>query len=174
VAKVSVILSAYNAEKYLAIAVKSILDQTFGDFELFLINDASTDGTGDIIRSFSDTRIIHINNGINLGVAVSANKCMDAANGEYIARMDADDISLPHRFERQVKFMDENPDIGICGSWIDTIGPYNNYTNKYPADHAEIKYRMLYENFFCQPVIMLRKKFFDKFNLRYVPSFFPT
>lgn len=172
--KVSVILSAYNAEKYLAFAVESILNQTFGDFEMFLINDASTDGTGRIIGSFSDPRIININNRTNLGVAVSANRCMDMANGEYIARMDADDISMPRRFEYQVKFMDENPDVGVCGSWIDTIGPYKNYTNKYPADHAEIKYRMLYENPFCQPVIMLRKKLFDKFNLRYEPSFFPS
>lgn len=172
--KVSVILSAYNAEKYIAMAVESILKQTFGDFEFFIVNDASTDRTSEIIKSFTDSRIISINNMENLGVAVSANICMDAAKGEYIARMDADDISFSHRFELQVNLLDNNPKVGICGAWLRTIGSGKNYTEKYAVSSKEIKFRMLLENPFAQPVIMLRKSFFDKYGLRYVSSYFPS
>lgn len=172
--KVSVILSAYNAEKYIAAAVESILKQTFSGFEFFIVNDASTDKTGEILKSFTDSRIIIINNPENLGVAVSANRCMDMAKGEYIARMDADDISLPRRFELQVKLLDENPQTGICGAWLRTIGTGKNYTEKYAQTSGEIKFRMLLENPFAQPVIMMRKVFFDKHTLRYEPSYFPS
>jgi glycosyltransferase involved in cell wall biosynthesis len=121
--KISVIMSAYNAEKYIRQAIGSILSQTMGDFEFFIVNDASTDSTAEIISSFNDRRIIRIENKINKGIAASANACMDAAKGEYIARMDADDISMPQRFKRQADFLDNNPETSMCGSWIKTFGP---------------------------------------------------
>ncbi|MBN2754700.1 MAG: glycosyltransferase [Candidatus Goldbacteria bacterium] len=172
--KVTVILSAFNAEKYIKEAIESILAQSFSDFEFFIVNDGSVDKTGSIIASFKDKRIIKINNKKNKGVGVSVNKCFNAAKGMYIARMDADDISMPQRFEKQVKFLDENMDVGICGCWIKTFGSGKHYINKYPSLHQDIKFKMLTENPFPQPGIMLRKKMFDRHNLRYKPECFPS
>ena len=172
--RVSVILSVYNAEKHLKQAIESILYQTFSDFEFFIVNDASTDSTASIISSFKDSRIIRIDNTKNSGVAVSANRCFDAAKGEYIARMDADDISMPKRFERQVMYMDNHTDVGICGSWIKTFGTKKNYIHRYPAEHEEIKFMMFKDNPFAQPAIMLRKSMFDKYSLRYKQECFPS
>jgi len=172
--KVSVILSAYNAEKYIPAAVESILSQTFRDIEFFIVNDASNDGTGKIIESFTDSRIKYVKNTVNLGVAVSVNNCMDRAKGEYIARMDADDISLPRRLERQADFLDKNCSVGICGAWIKTFGPGKNYTDRFPVSPEEIKFKMLIENPLAQPAIMIRKSMFDKYSLRYIPEYFPS
>ena len=115
-------MPAYNAEKYIAESIESILSQTFTDFEFIIINDASTDSTKEIIESFQDSRIILINNEQNLGVAKSLNIGIATAKGKYIARMDADDISLPERFQTQFNFMEKNPDIDICGSWARMFG----------------------------------------------------
>src|SRR5688572_15109961 len=95
--KVSVIMPAYNAARYIQEAIKSILEQTFADFELIIINDGSSDATLDCIKSFSDPRIKLINNEKNLGIIKSRNIGLDAASGEYIAKMDSDDVSLPSR-----------------------------------------------------------------------------
>ena len=99
--KISVILPAYNAENYISQAIDSILAQTYGDFEFIILNDCSTDGTERIILSFDDPRIRYVRNEQNLGVAATLNRGLELAAGEYIARMDADDISLPERFFRQ-------------------------------------------------------------------------
>src|SRR3989338_7703392 len=99
---ISVIMPVYNGEKYLREAIESILNQSFSDFELFIINDGSTDGTAGIIASFHDPRIVYLKNESNLGLSRSYNRGIDAARGKYIARMDADDMSIPKRFERQI------------------------------------------------------------------------
>lgn len=172
--KISVILSAYNAEKYIRQAIGSILSQTMRDFEFFIVNDASTDSTAEIISSFNDSRIIRIENKTNKGAIESLNACMNLAKGEYIARMDADDISMPQRFKRQADFLDNNSETGMCGSWIKTFGPTKNYIHKYPCSHADIKFMMLTNNPFPHPGMMLRKKLFDKFKLRYKQDTFPA
>lgn len=123
--KVTVLMSVYNGEKYLREAIESILNQTFTDFEFIIINDGSTDSSRSIIQSYNDSRIRLIDNERNIGLTSSLNNGIDLANGEYIARMDADDISLPERFEKQIEYMDANPDIAVCGGWAYVIDKEN-------------------------------------------------
>src|SRR5690242_9290742 len=111
--KVSVILPAYNVEKYIADAVNSILLQSFGDFELLVIDDGSTDNTRGIVQSINDPRLLYLSNGRNAGLAFTLNKGIDQSSGQYIARMDGDDISLPDRFRKQVAYLDEHPEVSM-------------------------------------------------------------
>jgi len=97
---ISVIMPVFNGEKYLSLAIESILEQTFTDFEFIIINDGSTDDSEKIILSYQDRRIRYIKNKENLNIGRTLNKGIDLAKGKYIARMDCDDISLPNRFER--------------------------------------------------------------------------
>src|SRR3989338_10709157 len=120
-AKISVIMSVYNGMPYLPEAVKSILNQTYKNFEFIIIDDASTDQSTKYLRFLKDKRIKLIKNSKNLGLAASLNKALKFAKGEYIARMDADDISLPKRFEKQVKFFKKHPSVDICGTWVNLI-----------------------------------------------------
>ncbi len=114
---VSVVMPVYNGEKYLAEAIESILAQTFSDFELIIVDDGSTDGSGEIIRSYEkrDKRIWLIQQESNLGVSVARNTGIAAAAGEYIAFTDCDDISLPRRLEKQTAYLNANPRIGAVG-----------------------------------------------------------
>lgn len=115
---ISVILPAYNAEKYLKEAIDSILGQTYKNFELIIINDGSTDTTEEIILSYDDSRIRYVKNEKNLKLIKTLNKGIDMAKGKYIARMDADDISLPNRLQVEYDFMEAHPDISVCSTLI--------------------------------------------------------
>ncbi len=95
---ISVLMPAYNGEKFLAEAIDSVLNQTFPDFELLIVNDGSGDATETIIKGYSDNRIVYIKNDINRGLIYTLNKGVDEAKGKYIARMDVDDICLPERW----------------------------------------------------------------------------
>lgn len=119
--RVTVLMPVYNGEKYLREAMDSILTQTFTDFEFLIINDGSTDRSVEIIVSYNDTRIRLVHNENNLKLVATLNKGLDLARGEYIARMDCDDISLPERLARQVAFMEAHPELGICGTWAKKI-----------------------------------------------------
>lgn len=131
--KVTVLMPVYNGEKYLREAIESILDQTFTDFEFLIINDGSTDGSVGIVESYKDRRIRLVHNEKNLGLIASLNRGMELARGEYIARMDCDDISLPLRLEKQVVFMDAHPEIGVCGSWAKVIDENGNVNGSIKA-----------------------------------------
>ena len=115
---ISVIMPAYNAEKYIREAIDSILAQTFTDFEFIIIDDGSKDYTTAIVQSYSDSRIRFYQNERNVGVAATLNRGLDLAQGEYIARMDADDISLPERFEKQKAYLDTYNKIAVCGTSV--------------------------------------------------------
>ena len=131
---VSVLLPAYNAEKYLRESIDSILNQTFTDFELLIINDGSTDKTEEIILSYNDSRIRYIKNEMNLKLIKSLNKGIDLSRGKYIARMDADDISLPNRLKEQVEFMENHNDISACSSLMYLMTEKNiSQWDYYPA-----------------------------------------
>ena len=110
-------MSVYNGEKYVAQAITSIINQTFQDWELLVINDGSTDKSFEIMNSFAsqDKRVVVIDNGKNIGLTKSLNKGIIYSRGEYIARQDADDISLPERIAKQVDFMEKNKTVGCCG-----------------------------------------------------------
>ncbi|MGA2121748.1 MAG: glycosyltransferase [Methanoregula sp.] len=114
--KITVLMSVFNGEKYLREAVESILGQTYTDFEFLIIDDASMDSSSEILRQYADPRIRLINNEKNLGLTKSLNMGIALAEGEYIARMDADDISLPDRFEKQIAFLERTPEIALLGT----------------------------------------------------------
>ncbi len=120
---VSVIMSNYNTpEEFLREAIESILNQTYSDFEFIIVDDCSTDNSLDIIASYDDPRIVLLKNEENLGITKSLNRALKIAKGEYVARMDGDDIALPERFEKQVALLTENPDVIVCGTWVELIG----------------------------------------------------
>lgn len=115
--KISVIMSVYNGERYLGEAVESILNQTFRDFEFIIVDDGLSDNSLIVINNYAekDGRIKIIKNEQNIGLTKSLNKALKSAQGEYIARMDCDDVSFPDRFEKQVSFLKDNAEIGIVG-----------------------------------------------------------
>lgn len=168
--KVTVLMSVYNGEKYLKETIKSILKQKFKDFEFLIINDGSTDKSIEIIESYSDNRIKLINNEKNIGLTATLNKGLDLAQGEYIARIDSDDISLPIRLKKQVNFMDENPQIGVCGSWVKFFQDSSAIV-KYPLTSNEIKVEMLFENPLAHPSVIIRKDLLKQNNLYYDTEF---
>jgi glycosyltransferase involved in cell wall biosynthesis len=127
--KVTVLMPVYNGEKYLREAIESILNQTFIDFEFLIINDGSTDRSVEIIESYSDPRIRLVHNERNMKLIATLNKGLELARGEYIARMDCDDISLPERLAKQVAFMDANPEVGVLGTAFQTIDSYGKSLN---------------------------------------------
>jgi glycosyltransferase involved in cell wall biosynthesis len=116
--KLSVVMAVFNGEKYLTEAIESVLDQTFSDFEFFIVNDGSIDGTENIIQEYleKDSRIIYLKNEINSGQSKSWNRAIEAARGEFIIRMDADDICVLDRFEKQYQYVMSHPDVGVLGS----------------------------------------------------------
>ncbi|MEA2162522.1 MAG: hypothetical protein QOK37_649 [Thermoanaerobaculia bacterium] len=114
--RVAVLMSFYNDERFLGAAIESILCQTYSDFELILINDGSTGRSREIAASFSDSRIRLVDNDTNLGLARSLNRGLAMARSEYVARMDGNDISLPARLAKQVRFLDSHPDVAVVGA----------------------------------------------------------
>jgi len=166
---ISVVMPAYNAEKYLAVAIESILWQTFTDFEFIIVNDGSTDHSLDVVKSFSDMRIKIIDTKTNMGNYAARNKGHRVACGKYICVMDADDIAFPHRLARQYAFMEQNPDIGIAGSCLKYVGS-NQIVFREP-EYELNKIKLLKNNYICHPSIIMRQKFLRKYNLLYDESF---
>ncbi len=155
--KISVVMSVYNAEKYLREAIESILYQTFYDFEFIIINDGSTDNSLEIIKSYSDNRIVLIDQ-INTGLAMALNNGIKKSRSEYIARMDADDVSMPERLEKQYIFLENNLDhiiVGCNGVLIDKDGNYI-FTSDQPAYDEDAK-KNLPETPFFHSSVMMRK-----------------
>ena len=155
--KVTVLMSVYNGEKYLKEAVDSILNQTFTDFEFLIINDGSTDKTLEILQSYHAPRIKIINNEKNTGLTKSLNKGLRTAKGEYIARMDADDVSLPTRLERQVKFMTQHNEVGLLGSSWYTINGDGKKTGINKAANGKQAV-----HFMCHGSVVMRKWCLEK------------
>ena len=161
--KISVIMAVYNGGKYLGGAIDSILNQTFKDFEFIVVNDGSTDNTEEILNTYSDRRLRTITQE-NMGLAKSLNKAIKISKGRYIARMDADDLSLPKRLELQVAFLDKYKNVGL-------IGTASNYINEdgrilltvsMPADNEIIQKRLLKENCFVHGSVMIRREVLEK------------
>jgi glycosyltransferase involved in cell wall biosynthesis len=158
--RVSIILPIYNAELFLGTALRSILDQTFVDFELIAINDGSTDNSADILASFHDNRLRIINNDGNKGLIHTLNKGLDEAKGKYIARMDADDVALPNRLEIQLKRLAENPSIVLIGTnmeQIDSRGLTVGYID-YPETDMSIRETLKTHSAFGHPTVIFDKK----------------
>lgn len=165
--KVSVIMSVFNGEEYLAEAIGSILNQTFQDFEFIIVNDGSTDGTGQILESFDDQRIIVVPNPQNLGLTRSLNTGLRMARGKYIARQDADDVSLPQRLEKEVAFLDENKNVGLVGTYYLMINESGKvlHTIKCLTEGGELKEKLLEGNQFGHGSVMFRAECIEKVGL---------
>ncbi|TEW50706.1 glycosyltransferase family 2 protein [Psychromonas algicola] len=172
---VSVVMSVFNAEKYLKEAIESILDQSYQNIEFIIINDGSIDDSLNIIKGFSaiDERIKLVSRR-NRGLPFSLNEGLDLAKGEYIARMDADDISFKERLSEQVLYMEANPEIGVCGTWAEVFGEYKNgnSTLKHPSSHDALLPKLLFSVCFIHPTVMFRKEVLNSYKLRYHIDYF--
>jgi len=162
--RVSVVMAVYNGERFLRQAIDSILSQTYADFEFIVINDGSTDGTAEILNSYADRRL-RVLTQPNMGLVKSLNRGIAMAGGDYIARMDADDISLPQRLELQAKWLDGHPQTAVLGTAnlvIDEndrpIGRHSHPTRSVAIEHA------LLDGFcpLCHGSVMFRKACFDQ------------
>jgi glycosyltransferase involved in cell wall biosynthesis len=159
-AKVSVITAVFNGEKSLARSVESVLSQSMSDFEFIIVNDASTDSSADILAGFDDPRILVIENEKNLGLSASLNRALAVAKGEFVARHDADDLSLPERFEQQVAYLDAHPQVGVLGSQMETVDEHGKNLGKYalPISQGMIAWNLLFDRSFAHPSVMMRRE----------------
>jgi hypothetical protein len=159
---VSVVMPIYNAQRFGPAAIESILHQTFTDFEFIIVDDCSTDQTPDLLQAYqqADSRIRVIRLGHNQGATAALNRGCQEMVGHYIARMDADDISLPDRLEKQVAFLDAHPEVGVVGCWIqnmDASGQIDRVV-RLPAQNGLIKWLMLFFSPFAHPTVMMRRE----------------
>ena len=159
--KISVVMSVYNGEKHLRESIESILNQTFTDFEFIIVNDGSTDNSLEIIKSYDDERIKIINNEENIGLTKSLNKAIKQARGVYIARQDADDISLSNRLELQFKFLEKHPEVALLGTGIYVIDENGDEIEK-RIMHPNPKRSLLKGNRFIHGSVMFRKSVIDE------------
>ena len=169
---ISVVMSVYNGEKYLEESIESILNQTYENFEFIIIDDGSTDNSLKILNEYkkSDSRIIIRNNYKNRGLIYSLNKGIKISKGKYIARMDADDISLLSRFEKQIDFMEKNVDITILSTGIEIFkNKFKLFKKKIilSKNSEELKIETLFNCSLAHPTVMIRKKDLEESGLKY-------
>jgi len=172
--RVTVLMPAYNVERYIGQAIKSVLDQTFTQFELLVIDDASTDGTLDIVHAFaSDSRVRVVRQEHNRGRPRTRNHGLDIAKSEYVAFLDADDYCAPERLAKQVAYLDANPHIGGVGSWkkwVDMDGSQvAGEIRRFPLEPDEVACKMIRECTLGQTSLMLRRTAIG--NYRYDPAY---
>ena len=175
--KISVIMSAYNSAQYIGESISSVLNQTFRDFELIIVNDYSTDNTLEVIKTYSvqDYRIVVINNDSNLQQAISRNKAAKIARGEYIAILDSDDISLPHRLEVQYDYSRKHPDIVLIGCGAEIINDSGSVIGrKHPSsDLNKLKFELTTTNPIVHSGVFYKKTTVDSlggYNNNYLHS----
>lgn len=169
----TVIMPVYNGEKYLEEAIDSILNQTFTDFKLLVLNDNSTDSTLEILQAYQkkDKRVEIINKTINEGPANLRNEGIEKAQTEFIALMDADDIALPTRFEKQLAIFKQYPNIGVCGTWFTFFGDKQKLI-KHNVKPEALKVQFLSSCGIGNPTVMFRKSAIKDFRFehQYVPA----
>ena len=161
---VSVLIPCYNSEKFVEQAVRSIMGQTYKNLEIIAINDCSSDRTGEILQRLAseDSRILYIENKINLKLAKTLNKAIDLARGDFIARMDADDISLKKRIEVQINYLLKHQDIDLVSAYalkINMLGELGGFI-KVPIMHSEIASILPMRSTFVHPLVLAKKSFF--------------
>lgn len=163
---VSIIMPVYNSEKYIRDTIDSVLTQDYDHFEFIIINDGSTDSSVGIIESYTDKRIRLLHNDGNRGLVFSLNRAIDEARAPYIARIDADDIAFPQRIKLQAAFLDNNPEVGLCGTWYENMGDKTGPV-RLETEHNEIVFRLLYQFHMLHPSWMFRKEVLQKNLIRY-------
>jgi glycosyltransferase involved in cell wall biosynthesis len=165
--QVTILTTTYNRAQYLREALDSCLAQSFTDFEILIVDDASTDDTGAILALYRDERIRVVRNERNLGMCSARNRGLSEARGELVAQLDSDDIALPFRLERQVAFMAAHPDVGVCGSWAEYFSPGHTYIWRFPTTVEEIRAQMVFHNPVCHSSTILRPDFLARHGLRF-------
>lgn len=166
--EISVIMGIYNMankKEIMRLAIESILNQTYKNFEFIICDDGSSDETYEILKEFckKDERILLLKNNKNRGLAYSLNHCLSIAKGKYIARMDADDISMPNRLEKQIKFLDEYLEYAMVGCNLLFINDKGIWGKRILAEKPTKK-SFLFTSPFCHPAIVMRKEVLDKVN----------
>ncbi|MBO7299435.1 MAG: glycosyltransferase family 2 protein [Kiritimatiellae bacterium] len=176
--RVSVVMPVFNTKtEYFKESINSILGQSFNDFELLIIDNGSDCYVADIVKSYSDKKIKYFKFEKNQGPAIARNKGIDEAEGEYIAFIDSDDISLSQRLEKQVEFLDNNFDVGCLGTAFEVICENPNKMRRFNSlrEHFEIECYLVFTGCtLCQSSIMIRKSILDKCNIRYRPEWVPS
>lgn len=171
--QVSVLMPIYKTSpEHLKQAIESVLNQTFTDFEFLILDDCPTDNREDIVNSFKDRRIKYLKNDKNSGITSSRNKLIDLANGEYLAVMDHDDISLPERFEEQVKILNTHPEVGVVGCWVERFP--NIKIAKYPENNKDIERYLMQGCAVAHTAAMIRKSVLIDNNIGYEEEFSPS
>lgn len=164
---VSVIIPMYNAQEYIVESLESILNQTYKNIEIIIIDDASTDNSVNLVKQYTDDRITLLCNRHNLRQSKTRNKLLDISKGKYIANMDADDISMPDRIQKQVEYMEKNKDVDICGTNAVIVGKKTaRYINN-PIEDYKIKEMLNYMDALAHPTVMFRRSSLKKMNLCY-------
>jgi hypothetical protein len=160
---VSVVLPVYNCPQYVGEAIDSILAQTFGGFELILIDDGSTDETPRVLERYGDARI-RLYTQQNRGLAATLNRGIELARGRYIARQDQDDVSRPERLGRQATFLDEHPECALVGAWAQIMGggEITQRMHRHPPGNAALKFELLLNNPFVHSSVTMRKAALDR------------
>jgi glycosyltransferase involved in cell wall biosynthesis len=170
--EVTILLPVHNGEGYLGQALDSVCAQSFGDFECIVIDDGSTDGTAMVVERHrrQDARVRSVRRAHG-GAIAALNAGIELATGRYVARMDADDVSLPDRLATQVAFMNAHPDVGICGTWAKPLGGGFRDVWRVPTDDATLRCQTLFRSPFAHPTVMLRGEFVAQERLRYDPEY---
>lgn len=155
---ITVFMATYNSSRYIAASVQSILNQSFSDFELLIVNDGSTDDTITIVKSFDDPRIRILNNDVNRGLTYTRNRGLKEAKGEYFAILDSDDIAMKDRLLLQYDFMKNNPNVVLCGGQAMLINDNDDEIGLYsvPTDVHNLREQMVFRNIFINPACMMR------------------
>ncbi len=171
---ISAILPVYNGEEHLAECINSILHQTLTNFEFIIVDDASTDSTPQILEKYlkQDERIKVITNPVNQKQTISANTACNNAVGKYLARMDADDVALPMRFEKQLEFLETNQNVGMVGSWTDTISETGRIVGQWKtaSEPDMLNWNLLFGTSFAHSSIMMRSDLVKKIGYYQSPE----
>lgn len=167
---VSVLMPVYNSESFLASSLQSILAQDYPNLEVIIVDDGCTDQSMDIAQSFLDPRIVIIKNPENIGLAASLNRAITVSTGEFLARMDADDIAHPSRISRQVSFLLDHPHVDVLGTSMQYFG-VSQFLNHFPASHEACKSYLMLNVCFGHPSVMFRRHVFNSPENFYNPIF---
>lgn len=171
--KVTVVLPVYNGERYLREAIDSVLAQTYRDFELWVVNDGSTDSTADIVDSYLDPRVRRIDNPHNMGLVATLNRTFAMVESPFIARMDDDDLWHEKKLELQIALLESRPDIGVCGTSIHKFGDINS-TFVFPEESDALKVGLLFYCMMSHPSVVYRRNMLEETGLTYQQDYFPT
>ena len=172
-AQVTIILPVYNGERYLRESIDSVLAQTYRDFELWVVNDGSTDGSMAIVDSYTDPRVKRIDNPRNMGLVATLNRAFAMVESPYIARMDDDDIWHERKLELQMSLLESRPDVGVCGTSIHKFGDIDSI-HIFPEESDALKVGLLFYCMMSHPSVVYRRSMLVETGLVYRQDYFPA